>query len=131
MKKEIRSPPLTAKARKAGMNRRNIYSPRNILNVFQNIEKMTLPTTSGKKMGETAGETPEATEKGKQEKYSKMGKSYAIEDWIHRAPKREAETAQEVDKSLKKIAEYEEILKRRDLEGWRARGWEEMGEWAR
>ena len=58
-----------------------------------------------------------------------LEKSYAVEDWPHRAPKREVGSTKEVDKALKEIVEYEEKLKRRELEGWRARGWVEKEEW--
>ena len=82
-------------------------------------------------MEETAGETPEATEERKQEEYSNLEKSYAKEDWIHRSPRREAADTKEVGKPLKEIVECEEKLKRRNLDGWRARGWEESEEWQR
>ena len=82
-------------------------------------------------MEETAGEAPCAMEEGKQEEYRNLEKRCAIADWINRAPQSDAETTKEIDKALKEIAEYEEKLKRRDLEGWRAKGWEEREEWKR
>ena len=61
--------------------------------------------------------------------YSKLEKSYDVEDWIKRAPKREVETTKDVDKSLREIVEYEEKLMKRELEEWKSSGWKERSDY--
>ena len=50
---------------------------------------MTFHTPSENKTEEAAGETSETTRGEKQEGYIKLERRYAVEDWIHRAPKGE------------------------------------------
>ena len=61
--------------------------------------------------------------------YTVLEKSYDIEDWINRAPEREVETTEEVDKSLIEILEYEEELKKSELDEWKANGWQERSDY--